>query len=67
MDAEDVAAYRAMTPPEKLTRVLKFTEPQRNESGRALRLVATRVKPQRHPIQTLVETAIGSFGTLVAI
>ena len=26
MDAEDVAAYRAMTPPEKLTRVLKFTE-----------------------------------------
>ena len=67
MDAEDVAAYRAMTPPEKLTRVLKFTEPQRNESGRALRLVATRVKPQRHPIQAGVETAIGSFGTLVAI
>jgi hypothetical protein len=26
MDAEDVAAYRAMTPPEKLMRVLKFTE-----------------------------------------
>ena len=26
MDAEDVAEYRAMTPPEKLTRALKFTE-----------------------------------------
>ncbi len=26
MDTEDVAAYRAMTPQEKLTRALKFTE-----------------------------------------
>lgn len=29
--------------------------------------MATRVKGQRHPIQAGVETAIGSFGTLVAI
>jgi hypothetical protein len=26
MDAEDIAAYRAMMPQEKLTRALKFTE-----------------------------------------
>jgi hypothetical protein len=26
MDAEDLAAYRVMTPQEKLTRALKFTE-----------------------------------------
>ena len=26
MDTEDLAAYRAMTPQEKLTRALKFTE-----------------------------------------
>ena len=92
MDAEDVAAYRAMTPPEKLTRVLKFTErirqfkiesvrvhhpgwseekvmddvlgPQRNESGRALRLMATRVKPQHHPIQAGVETALANCGSI---
>ena len=61
MDAEDVAAYRGHDTAREIN---ARVGPQRNESGRALRLVATRVKPQHHPMKAGVETALANCGSI---
>ena len=59
MDAEDVAGVSGHDTAREIN---ARVGPQRNESGRALRLVATRVKLQHNPLQAGVETALANCG-----